>query len=279
VALTKRESEQVKRANDSGKTPVVFVHGLWLLPSSWDRWARVFRDAGYAPLTPGWPGEPTRVEQVRENPDSVAGISIANVVDHTAEVIEGLESKPAFVGHSFGGLIVQILAGRGLAAASVAIDPAPYRGVYQLPISTLRSALPVLSNPLNRGKAKSLSFGQFRYGWANELEEKEAKELHLTFHVPGAAEPLFQGAMANLNPWSELKVDTKNPDRGPLLLISGEADHTVPPSIVNAEYKKQKGNDAVTEFERIPDRGHSLTIDSGWREVASTALEFVKRFA
>jgi non-heme chloroperoxidase len=277
--LTKREKQQVERANSSGKTPVVFVHGLWLLPSSWDRWARVFRDAGYSPLTPGWPGEPTRVEQVREDPDSVAGISIANIVDHTAEVIEGLEAKPAIVGHSFGGVITQILAGRGLSAASVAIDPAPYRGVYQLPISTLRSALPMLSNPLNRGKSKALSFGQFRYGWANALDEKEAKELHLTFHVPGPAEPLFQGAMANLNPWSELKVDTKNADRGPLLLISGEADHTVPSSIVNAEYKKQRGNDAVTELEKIPDRGHSLTIDRGWREVASTALEFVKRFA
>jgi non-heme chloroperoxidase len=279
VALTKREKQQVERANSSGKTPVVFVHGLWLLPSSWDRWARVFRDAGYAPLTPGWPGEATRVEQAREDPDAIAGTSIADVVNHTTEVIEGLEGKPAIVGHSFGGLITQILAGRGLSAASVAIDPAPYRGVYQLPISTLRSALPVLSNPLNRGKAKSLSLGQFRYGWANALDEQEAKELHLTFHVPGAAEPLFQGAMANLNPWSELKVDTKNPDRGPLLLISGEADHTVPPSIVNAEYRKQRGSDAVTEFVKIPDRGHSLTIDSGWREVASTALEFVKRFA
>jgi non-heme chloroperoxidase len=278
MAMTKREAEQVKRANDGGKTTVVFVHGLWLLPSSWDRWAKLFRGAGYAPLTPSWPDDPDRVELAREDPDVLAGKSANEIVDHTAEVIGGLEQKPAIVGHSFGGLFTQMLAGRGLSAASVAIDPAPFRGVLQLPISTLRSALPVLANPLNRGKAISLTLDQFKYGWANALDDEEAKSIYDTFHVPGAASILFQGALANTNPWSELKVDTKSADRGPLLLISGEKDHTVPWAIVNAEYKKQRGNDAVTELTRIPNRGHSLTIDSGWREVAQTALDFVKRF-
>jgi non-heme chloroperoxidase len=278
MAITKREAEQVKRANAARKTPVVFIHGLWLLPSSWDRWARVFRGAGYAPLTPGWPDDPSRVEAAREDPDAFAGKSLGDVAEHIAEVIDGLDRKPAVVGHSFGGVLAQIMAGRGLSAATVAIDPAPFRGVYWLPPSTLRSALPILSNPLNRGKAKALSFGQFRYGWANAVDEQEAKELYDTFHVPGSATFLFQGAMANLNPWTELKVDTKSPERGPMLLISGRKDHTVPWAIVNAEYKKQRGNDAVTEVARIPDRGHSLTIDSGWREVADTALDFVKRF-
>jgi len=278
MALTKREAEQVKRANSGGKTPVVFIHGLWLLPSSWDRWARLFREAGYAPLTPGWPDDPTRVEVAREEPDAFAGKTLKQVADHTAEVIEGLSEKPAVVGHSFGGLLAQIMAGRGVSAATVAIDPAPFRGVLPLPISTLRSALPILSNPLNRGRAQALTLGQFRYGWANALDEKEAKELYDTFHVPGSAAFLFQGAMANINPWSELKVDTGSADRGPLLLISGEKDHTVPWAIVNSEYKKQRGNEGVTEITRIPDRGHSLTIDSGWREVANTSLEFVQRF-
>jgi non-heme chloroperoxidase len=279
MAITKREAEQVKRANDGKKTPVVFIHGLWLLPSSWDRWARLFRQAGYAPLTPGWPDDPSRVELAREEPDAFAGKTVAQVAEHTAEVIDGLKQKPAVVGHSFGGLLAQIIAGRGLSAATVAIDPAPYRGVLQLPISTLRSAFPILSNPLNRGKAKALSFGQFRYGWANALDEREAKELYNTFHVPGSATFLFQGAMANINPWSELKVDTTSTDRGPILLISGNKDHTVPWAIVNSEYRKQRGNEAVTEVARIPDRGHSLTIDSGWREVAETVLDFVRRFA
>jgi non-heme chloroperoxidase len=278
MAITKREAAQVKRANGMDRTPVVFVHGLWLLPSSWDRWGRVFRDAGYAPLTPGWPDDPTKVEDARENPGALAGKTVGQVADHMAEVIDGLERKPAIVGHSLGGTIAQILAGRGLSVASVAIDPAPFRGILWLPISTIRAALPILSNPLNRGKARALSFGQFRYGWANAVDEKEAKELHLTFHVPGPTDPIFQGAMANTNPWTELKVDTGNPERGPLLLISGDADRWVPPSIVNAEYKKQRGNEDVTEIAKIPNRGHSLTIDSGWREVAATALDFVKRF-
>jgi non-heme chloroperoxidase len=276
--MTRREAQQVERANASGKTPVVFVHGLWLLPSSWDRWTRVFRNAGYATLTPGWPDEPTSVEQARENPQALAGQSVGGVVEHTAGLIEALERRPAVVGHSIGGLVAQIVAGGGLSAATVAIDPAPFRGILGLPISTVRATLPVLSNPLNRRKAISLGLGQFRYGWANALDDEEAEQLHARFHVPGSGEPIFQGAMANLNPWSELKVDTKSPERGPLLLISGEKDHTIPWSLVNAAYKKQRGNEGVTEVVKIPNRGHSLTIDAGWREVAQTALDFVGRF-
>lgn len=278
MAITKRESEQVDRANGSDETPVVFIHGLWLLPSSWDRWANLFEDAGYAVVAPGWPDDPETVEQARANPNVFAKKTIGRVADHMAEVIGALERKPAIIGHSFGGLLTQMMAGRGLSAASVAIDPAPFRGVLPLPISMLRSALPVLANPLNRGKAISLTLDQFKYGWANALDHDEAKQVYAEFHVPGAAEPLFQGAMANLNPWSELKVDTKNPDRGPLLLISGEADHAVPWAIVNVSYKKQKGNPGITEIEKIPNRGHSLTVDGGWREVAETALDFVNRF-
>jgi pimeloyl-ACP methyl ester carboxylesterase len=276
--VTDREAQQIEQANSSGRTPVVFVHGLWLLPSSWDRWADLFGDAGYAALTPGWPDDPETVEQARANPDLFAKKSIGQVVDHTAEVIGKLNEKPAVVGHSFGGLFTQILAGRGLSAASVAIDPAQFRGILQLPLSTLRSALPVLGNPLNRGRAKALTLDQFNYGWANALTEEEAKQLHESYHVPGPGMPLFQAANANLNPSTEAKVDSDNRERGPLLLISGEADHTIPPVLVDAAYKKQQGNEGVTEIEKIPNRGHSLTIDSGWREVADKALAFVKRF-
>jgi pimeloyl-ACP methyl ester carboxylesterase len=205
--------------------------------------------------------------------------TVGQVADHVAEVIGKLTRKPAVIGHSFGGLLSQIIAGRGLSAASVAIDPAPFRGVLPLPISSLRSAMPVLANPANRGRAVSLTFNQFRYGWANAVSAEEAKQLHETFHVPAPGAPLFQAATANLNPWTEAKVDTKNPDRGPLLVVSGEKDHTVPWAIANASFKKQRRNPGVTEVTEIPNRGHALTIDSGWREVAETALEFVKRFA
>ncbi len=276
--INAHETEQIERANATGLKPVVFIHGLWLLPSSWDRWATVFEEAGYTALTPGWPDDPQTVEEANANPDVFAKKTVGQVADHFDEVIRKLTIKPAVVGHSFGGLLTQIVAGRGLSAASVAIDPAPFRGVLPLPISALKSSAPVLGNPANRNRAVPLTYEQFRFGFANAVDEDEAKELYETYAVPAAGAPLFQAATANLNPWTEAKVNSKNPDRGPLLIISGEKDNTVPWAIANASYKKQKRNEGVTEIKEIPNRGHALTIDSGWREVADTALDFVKRF-
>jgi pimeloyl-ACP methyl ester carboxylesterase len=278
TTITEHESVQVERANRSGLTPVMFVHGLWLLPSSWDRWAELFESAGYVALTPGWPDDPGDAAEAAAHPEVFAGKSIGQVADHFAAIVNALSKKPAIIGHSFGGLLTQILAGRGLAAVSVAVDPAPFRGVLPLPISALRSASPALSNPANRHRAVPLTYDQFRYAFANAVSEDEAKELYETFAVPASGLPLFQAAAANLNPWTEAKVDTENPARGPLLLISGEKDHTVPWSIANASYKRQQRNKDVTEITEIPGRGHALTIDSGWREVATTALTFVQRF-
>jgi pimeloyl-ACP methyl ester carboxylesterase len=276
--ITEREAKQVDAANASGRTPAVLIHGLWLLPSSWDRWAALFEEAGYAALSPSWPDDPETVEQARANPGVFAKKTVGQVADHVAEVIGKLTRKPAVIGHSFGGLLSQIIAGRGLSAATVAIDPAPFRGVLPLPISALRSAMPVLGNPANRSRAVSLTFEQFRYGWANALSEEEARQLYETFHVPAPGAPLFQAATANLNPRTEAKVDTRNADRGPLLILDGEKDHTVPWAIANASFKQQRRNPGVTEIVQIPNRGHALTIDSGWREVADKALAFVKRF-
>jgi len=277
-AVSRSTAEQVDQANTTGKSPVVFVHGLWLLPSSWDRWATLFDQEGYAPVQPGWPDDPETVEEANAHPEVFAHKTIGQVADHYAEVIGQLKKKPAVIGHSFGGLLAQIVAGRGLSAATVAIDPGPFRGVLPLPISSLKSASPVLGNPANRGRAVALTFEQFKYGWANALSEDEAKELYETYHVPASGVPLFQAALANLNPWTEAKVDTKNPDRGPLLFISGQKDNTVPWAITNASYKQQKHNDGVTEIVEMPNRGHALVIDSGWREVAETALAFIRRF-
>ena len=279
TTITEHEAGQVERANASGLTPAMFVHGLWLLPSSWDRWAELFEAAGYIAVTPGWPDDPETTAQASEYPEVFAGKSIGQVADHFGAIASSLTRKPAIIGHSFGGLLTQILAGRGLAAVSVAIDPAPFRGVLPLPISALRSASAALGNPANRHRAVPLSYDQFRYAFANAVSEDEAKQLYETFAVPAAGLPLFQAAAANLNPWSEAKVDTENPGRGPLLLISGEKDHTVPWAITDASYKHQKRNKNVTEIVEMPGRGHALTIDSGWREVADTALAFVQRFA
>ena len=278
VTISANEARQIQRANESGRHPVVFVHGLWLLPSSWQRWAEAFEEAGYVALTPDWPDDPATVGEANAHPEVMAQKTVGQVADHFAAILGQLERKPMVVGHSFGGLLAQILAGRGLSAVTVAIDPAPFRGVLPLPLSALKSAWPVLGNPANRNRAVPLTYEQFRYAFANAVSEDEARQLYDTFAVPAPGAPLFQAAAANINPWTEAQVDTANAERGPLLIISGEKDHTVPWAIANASFKQQQRNPGLTEIVEMPNRGHALTIDSGWREVADTALEFVKRF-
>jgi pimeloyl-ACP methyl ester carboxylesterase len=276
--IAEHDAEQVQRANATGLQPVVFVHGLWLLPSSWARWAAAFEEAGYTALTPSWPDDPETVEEANAHPEAFAHKSVGQVANHVEAIVRGLGRKPAIIGHSFGGLLVQILASRGVSAATVAIDPAPFRGVLPLPFSALKSAWPVLGNPANYNRAIPLTFEQFRFGFANAVSEEEAKELYERFAVPASGTPLFQAATANLNPWTDAKVDTENPERGPLLIISGEKDNTVPWSIANASFHQQQKNPGITEIVEIPNRGHALTIDSGWREVADTALAFIRRY-
>ncbi|HEY3669395.1 MAG TPA: alpha/beta hydrolase [Acidimicrobiia bacterium] len=276
--ITEHEQGQIEQANASGLTPVVFVHGLWLLPTSWDRWRTLFEEAGYSTLAPEWPDDPDTVEEANAHPETFAHKTVGQIADHFEKVINQLGKRPAIIGHSFGGLLAQILAGRGLGSATVAIDPGPFRGVVPLPISALKSAAPVLHNPRNHGRAVPLTFEQFQFGFANAVTEAEARELYSTYAVPGSGVPLFQAATANLNPWTEAKANTKNDDRGPLLIISGEKDNTVPWAIANASFKKQNRNQGVTEIVEMPNRGHSLVIDHGWREVADAALTFVQRF-
>ncbi len=278
ATVTEYEAGQVEKVNATGKQPVVFVHGLWLLPSSWDRWAAAFKKAGYVPLTPGWPDDPDTVAEAKEHPEALAHKSIGQIADHFEEVIGGLKKEPAVIGHSFGGLLTQILAGRGLAAVSVAFDSAPFRGILPLPISSLKSGKPVLGNPANRSRAVPLTYDQFRYSFANTVSEEEAMQLYNEFSVPGSGVPLFQAASANLNPWTEAKVDHKNPDRGPMLIVYGSADHVSPAAINKAVFRKQEKNKGVTELVEIDGASHGLTIDSSWRRSCDTALEFVQRF-
>ncbi|MFF1697794.1 alpha/beta hydrolase [Streptomyces sp. NPDC058257] len=277
--MSLNDTEQIDRANAATeRVPVVFVHGLWMLPSSWDLWAAHFDAAGYAPVALSWPGDRDTVAEARQRPDALAGKTVGMVADHLAGLIGGLERKPAVIGHSVGGLLTQILAGRGLSAASVAIDPVPFRGIMALPLSTLRSLRPVIGNPANRKRALPLTFEQFRYAYANAVSEREAKELYERYAVPAPCAPPFQAAMANFNPRTEMKVDCRTPQRGPLLIISGEKDNAVPWALANGAYKKQRENSGITEITEMPDRDHALTIDSRWQEVADTALAFVRRF-
>jgi non-heme chloroperoxidase len=277
VSLTRSEMQETGRANDSGLQPVVFVHGLWMLASSWQPWRSFFEDNGYATVAPGWPDDPQTIAQARANPEVFAGKSIRQVTDHMAEVISALQHQPAVIGHSFGGLITQQLAGRGLAAVSVPIDSAPFRGVLPLPLSALRSAFPVIGNPANYRRAVTLTYEQFRFSFANAVSENEARRLYEAYPVAGSGIPLFQAATANINPFTEAKVDSKNPRRGPMLIITGEKDHIAPHAIASASYKKQRRNHAATDIHEIPDRGHSLVFDSGWQNVAEAALAFIKK--
>lgn len=278
MTITPNEQADIDRANRSGRQPVVFVHGLWLLPNSWDNWRTMFEEHGFVTLAPGWPDDPATVADARRDPSVFARKTVGDITQHYVEVIGALDRKPIVIGHSFGGLITQKLAGLGLAEVAVAIDPAPFRGVLPLPISALRAAFPVLRNPLNRGRAVALTPKQFRFGFGNAVSEEESNSLYENYSVAGSGVPLFQAATANFNPGTEAKVDAKNPERGPLLIISGEKDNTVPWAIANASYKRQKKNPNVTEIVEIPGRGHSLVVDSGWREVADVALNFVRRF-
>lgn len=274
--ITEREAKQVALANASGKQPVVFIHGLWLLASSWDAWKQRFEAEGYAVVAVDWPRDAASVDDARENTKNLAGIGVQEVTDHIAEVIRGLDIKPIVIGHSFGGLLTQRIADLGLAAASVAIDPAPFKGVLPLPPSTLKASFPVLGNPANRKRTVTLTFDQFRYGFANAVTEDEARALYEKFHVAAPGRPLFQAAAANLSSGKETRLDVKNPQRGPLLVISGGADNIVPRAVSHAAFKLQSKNPGRTEFVEIDGVGHSLVIDSRWGDVADAALEFVR---
>jgi pimeloyl-ACP methyl ester carboxylesterase len=259
----------------SARTPVVFIHGLWLHPESWKNWIQLFSEAGYEPIAPPWPGIPDTVAETRAHPEGMAGHGIEDVVDHYARIIATLPAKPIVIGHSFGGLIAQKLLGRGLVAAAVAIDAAQIKGVLALPLSALRAVFPVLKNPLNNKRVVPLNLKQFRYGFANAVTAQEADELYQRWAIPAPGRPLFEAALANLTPNSPAQVDTANSHRGPLLLIAGEKDHTVPPVVTRSTLRQYRHSSAVTELKELPGRGHSLTIDSGWREVADTSLAWL----
>ncbi|MFE2823380.1 alpha/beta hydrolase [Streptomyces sp. NPDC059271] len=260
----------------SQRTPVVFIPGLWIHSSSWQPWTELFQDAGYEPIAAGWPGQAATVEETRRNAQNLANISFGAIVDHYARLIDRLDTKPIVIGHSFGGAVTEKLLGMDKAAAAVAIDAAQIKGVMPLPLPMLRSAFPGLKNPANNKRAVSLTRDQFRYGFGNAVSSPESDALHEQWSIPGPAKPLFEAAVMNFLPNSPLKVDTRNDSRGPLLLIMGGKDHTVPPAISKATFKQYRHSNALTELHEFPDRGHSLTLDHGWREIAEFSLKWLQ---
>ncbi|WP_028644572.1 alpha/beta hydrolase [Nocardioides sp. URHA0020] len=259
----------------STKPPVLFIHGLWIHSTAWAPWIDLFAEAGYDASAPGWPGDSETVVETRANPEPLNGIGIEDIFDHYASVIGTMADKPIVVGHSFGGLIAQELIAKDLAVAAVAIDPAPIKGVTALPFSQLRSGFPVLGNPANKKRTVSLTAKQFHYSFGNALTEEESDALFEAWTIPGPGRPLFEDAAATFSKHSPAAVDTHHAVRGPLLLVSGDNDHTVPSKVTRQVFKLYADNPSVTEYKEFEGRGHSLTMDAGWREVATATLDWL----
>lgn len=257
-------------------TPVVFIHGLWLHADSWGAWVKLFRRLGYEASAPGWPREPSSIHEARLLPEEVAGIGIQQVADHYAKIIKQMDAKPVVVGHSFGGLVAQKLLGDDNAAAAIVISSAQPKGVWRLPPRQLASAYPALKNPLNYKRAVALTAQEFRYGFGNALTMEESTELYTMWSIPSPGRPLFEVAAANFLANAPSRVNVANAERGPLLLIAGERDNTVPPSSVRAQQKLYEKSPAITDIQEFPNRGHSMPIDTGWREIADSALAWLK---
>ena len=257
--------------------PVIFIHGLWIHSAAWQPWVELFRSAGYDAMAPGWPGDSDSVEQTRKNAAAVADKGIDDITNGYLDVIASLPVKPIVIGHSFGGLIAQKLLSMNVAAAAVAIDPGQIKGVKPLPFAQLRSGLPVLSRPGNRKRAVTLTRKQFRYGFGNALAESESGQLFDKYAIPGPGRPLFEASAANFKKASPAAVDTRKRDRGPLLITGGGEDHTVPEVVARAAYRLYAGSGAVTDYHEFPDRGHSLVLDHGWREIADYTLSWLAR--
>ena len=261
----------------TARTPVIFIHGLWLHATSWAPWVELFRGAGYEPIAPGWPGDSDTVEASRANPDGIADHGIDDVTNHYASIIAQLPARPILIGHSFGGMIAEKLLGMDYSAAAIGIDAAQIKGVLPLPLSALHSTLPVFKNPANKHRAVSLTSEQFHYSFGNALSEEESNDLYARWTIPAPGKPLFEAAAANFSLHSPDKVNTANTDRGPLLLMMGGQDHTVPEAITKSTVKQYRHSPAVTDLEEFSDRGHSLTIDHGWREVADACLTWLAK--
>jgi pimeloyl-ACP methyl ester carboxylesterase len=251
---------------------IVLIHGLWMTALSWEHWIDRFERAGHRVIAESWPGMGGDIEALRRDPSAVEHLGVEEIVDHYAQLVRALDERPIIMGHSFGGAFTEILLDRGLGAAGVAIDAAAVKGITALPFSELRSGFPVLRNPANYGRAVPLTEDEFRYAFGNTLPADVSRAAFERYAVPGPGRVLFQGALANFNPHAATRVDFGNPDRAPLLLIAGGADHTVPAVIDRQAAQRYEKSDALTEYREFPGRSHWTIGEPGWEDVADFAL-------
>lgn len=263
----------------SGADTIVLIHGLWMTPRSWEHWIERYSARGYKVLAAGWPGMDAEVEQLRRDSSQIATLSTGQIVDHYERMIRELPQPPIIMGHSFGGAFTQLLLDRGLGAAGVAISSAPTKGILKLPLATIRSAMPILRSPFNRGKAVMLNPKQFHYSFTNTLSEEASLPVYERYAVPGVGRVLFEGALANLSPKSPFKIDYRRPTRAPLLLIGGGVDHVVPAAVVKTNAGKYLNSTSVTEYKEYPDRSHYILGQDGWERIADEALAWAAEHA
>lgn len=265
--------------NPAAAHPIVLIHGLWMTSLSWEKWIERYSDRGYRVIARSWPGMDVDIEELRRDPSRIAALGVTDIVVHYERIVRELDRPPILIGHSFGGLIVQQLLDRGLGAAGVAIDPAPVRGIFKLPLSTLRVGFTALRNPANRHKAVPLTPKQFHYAFTNTLTEEQSAAVYQRYQVPGPDRVLFQASFANFNPRAATRVDFRNDDRAPLLLIAGGKDHVAPASLTKSNAKLYRKSKAITDFKEFPDRSHYTIGERGWEEVADYALGWATRNA
>ena len=260
---------------------IVLINGLWMSPLAWEGWKERFESRGHNVLAPGWPGVDDRdVQAIREDPSALEGLGLEEVTDHYEAIVRGLDAPPIIMGHSFGGLITQILLDRGLGAAGVGVSASPFKGIVALAPSTLRVVMSGgLKNPFGKGRTVMVTPEQFRYAFTNALDDAEAAEVYARLPIPGPARPLFQAAFANVNPNAVTKVNYKNDDRAPLLLIAAGKDHVIPVSVSKAALKRYGKSEAKTELKVYPDRGHEIVGEPGWEDVADHALDWAEQHA
>jgi pimeloyl-ACP methyl ester carboxylesterase len=256
-------------AAGTDRTPLMFIHGAWLSSQSWENFSKYFGERGFAVSAPEWPRKHGDVGELREATDELEGLGLTEIVDHYEAQIRALGKPPVLIGHSFGGLIVELLLDRGLGRAGVAMSPAPPKGILILPFSSLKAAAPALAHPSKRHGVVPLTLEEFTYGFVNTFSPEDAAAAYEKYAVPETGQIFYEAGFANFHLHPPTEVHFKKDERAPLLIVGAEKDHTVPASLAKKQYEKYEDSDAQTDYIEFPDRPHLMMAAEGWEEIAA----------